>query len=295
MRQTENNWPALYFKGICMGIADLIPGVSGGTIAFIFGIYQQLLDALHSLGRETLPKLLTLQFRTALNQIHIRFLAVLGLGIATSLILFTRLMHYLLLNWSTYTWSFFFGLIAASVPSLSKRVQNPRAWQNVLLLLTGAGGSYWVMGLIPAQTPNALWFIALSGFIGITAMILPGISGSFILLVLGKYQFITGALKNPFEANHLAVIATFCAGAFLSLISISQLLALLYKKYPHRMTAFLTGLLLGSLKKVWPWKEGPHNLLPPMSPEVALAILIMALGVIAILAMDRLGKNARAL
>ena len=154
-----------------------------------------------------------------------------------------------------------------------------------------------------------LWFIAFSGFIGITALILPGISGSFLLLILGQYESVTGALKNPFKIEHIMIIVAFCIGAFLSLISVSRLLGTLFKRYPNSMISLLTGLLLGSLGKVWPWKEvtksivirgkekilETNNFFPEVSWEMVLAVIIIILGVISILLVDHFGKNARSL
>ena len=305
--RSRKEYGALYVKGVCMGIADLIPGVSGGTIALVSGIYRPLLDAIQSLNEKALFKLLTFQFKAACQEIHIRFIITLGLGILTSLFVFVRAMHYLLLHQAIFIWSFFFGLIVASIPSLGKRLENPYAWSNISIFLLGAMTAYLVMGLIPVETPESLWFISLSGFISITAMILPGISGSLLLLILGKYEFIISALKNPFQEDHLMSIGAFCIGASLALISISRFLGHLFKKYPALMTAFLTGLLLGSLRKVWPWKNVVKNVIiggkervlrsenffPEMTFEVFLGMFMMALGITVILAIDHVNKRNR--
>lgn len=305
-RSRQEYW-SLYCKGICMGIADLIPGVSGGTIALISGIYQQFLNAIQSLNQNALTKLLTLRFKEAFQEIHIRFIVILGLGILTAIFLLARVIHYLLVHQAILTWSFFFGLIAASIPALAKRVEDPCSWRNLTSFIAGTVSAYVVMGLIPVETPEALWFIGLAGFISITAMILPGISGSFLLLILGKYEFITSALKNPFQIDHLIALGAFCVGALLSLISISRLLGHLFNKYPHLITAFLTGLLLGSLRKIWPWKNvvesvvirgkekvlQVENFFPEITPEVALGTVIMAFGVIIILIMEHLNESQR--
>ena len=190
---------------------------------------------------------------------------------------------------------------------MAKRLENPYAWSNISIFLLGAMTAYFVMGLIPVETPNALWFIGFSGFLSITAMILPGISGSFLLLILGKYEFITSALKNPFHEDNLMSLGAFSMGAALSLVSVSRLFGHLFKKYPALTIAFLTGLLLGSLRKVWPWKNvvesvvirGKERILqseiffPEMTFEVFLGMLMMALGIAVILCIDHAHRGSR--
>ena len=298
--QSRGEYLALYAKGVCMGVADLIPGVSGGTIALIAGIYQQLLDAIQSLNRNVFNQIICCRLKEACREMHLRFMLTLGLGVVTAIIAFAKLMHYLLLHQAHYTWSFFFGLVAASILILSRRIEVPYSLVNIASFSSGAVITYLALGWVPVSTPDNLWFIGFCGFIGITAMILPGISGSLLLLMLGKYEFIIQSLTNPFQVQNLIVIATFSTGAFLSLISVSRLLGYLLKRYPDLMTAFLTGLLLGSLRKIWPWKEvaqslvirgrerviQAHNLLPEMSSEVVLAIGVMASGAAAIILIE---------
>ena len=272
---------------MAMGVADLIPGVSGGTIAFISGIYDQLLQALR-------PE--------KLSKANVCFLGTLGLGIGTSIVLFSRLVHHLLAHYAIFTWSFFFGLIAASVVLLLRDTVAPLRALKVSSLLLGIVGGFFITGLVPVETPESLWFIALTGFVAISAMILPGLSGSFLLLILGKYELILSVLKNPFKGNHLVVMACFAAGCILGLLTLSRVLSSLLKKYPMAMVSFLAGLLIGSLRKIWPWKEvvetmivggkekviQTQNILPPLSSEVVYAFLWAVIGVVAILLIDYL-------
>ncbi len=253
--RTKRQYLTLYIKALAMGIADVIPGVSGGTIAFITGIYEDLLNAIASLRKESLTELFKGNIDRALAILHLRFLFTLIFGVLTSILIFSRLMHFLITEYAIYTWSFFFGLILASIPMLSKKTSNYLESKNIGSFLIGTVFAFFVVGMIPVETPQGLWFIFICGFIGITAMILPGISGSFLLLILGKYEFITAAVKNPLAEGSFVIIAAFALGALTSLLSISKGLAYLYRKYTDVTISFLSGVLLGSLRKIWPWKE----------------------------------------
>ena len=248
----------LALKGFCMGGADVIPGVSGGTIALIAGIYEKLLAAIKSFDAVFIKKLLSFKLKEALSHIHLRFLIALFFGIATAILSLARLMNYLLKFHPEPTYSLFYGLIGASVYVIGKSFK----WRlpEVVSIVCGLVLAYFLVGLIPVSTPNELWFIFLSGVIGICAMILPGISGAFILLILGKYEFITGTLKAPFSANevtgvnNLVIIAVFCLGCLVGLVGFSRFLNWLLSKWRTMTLAFLTGLMAGSMRKIWPWK-----------------------------------------
>jgi len=244
----------LSLKGLCMGTADIIPGVSGGTMALITGIYPQLLQAIRSVDTQLALRLLKFDIKGALATLHLRFLLALFLGIGFAIISLARLMNYLLHAHPVYIWSLFFGLIVASVIVVSRYVSR---WSP------GAGGCFCAGGLlawlivnaVPVSTPETAGFIFFSGMIAICAMILPGISGAFILLILGKYEFITGCLKNPFLAENFITIVIFCAGCFIGLVGFSRVLNALLNRYYNLTIAFLTGLMAGSLPRIWPWKE----------------------------------------
>lgn len=308
--RTPGEAAVLAAKGVCMGTADIIPGVSGGTIALIAGIYKDLLAAIKSVDAKAIRRLVSLDLAGAMERVHLRFLIVLLSGIGTAILLLSRLMNYLLKYHPEPTFSLFFGLILASVYILGKRV----TWRipEALSILLGSWAGYYLVGLIPVSTPNQLWFIFLSGVAGICAMILPGISGAFILLVLGKYEFITGTLKAPFSANeatgvnNLLIIIVFCSGCAAGLAFMSRFLNWLLAKWYFPTLAFLTGLMGGSLRKIWPWKGEPvieisggkehivsqGNILPQSFDSVfVLCILLMVLGAVAIVVLDRLSEK----
>ncbi|MCG8474412.1 MAG: DUF368 domain-containing protein [Cytophagales bacterium] len=244
------NYILLFLKGIAMGSADAVPGVSGGTIALLTGIYERLLGAIQSISPATLRLLLQGKFRKFWKKVDGTFLIVLLTGIALSLLSFARLITKLLISHPIHIWSFFFGLILISSYLVGKRIKH---WNILTILTLGAGAAiaYGITVLTPAQTPEAGWFIFLSGAIAVCAMILPGISGSFILLMLGKYHFMMEALK----AFDLKFILIFMAGAVTGLLSFSRLIHWMLKHFHDLTIGLLTGFMIGSLNKVWPWKE----------------------------------------
>lgn len=246
----NTRYPIITLKGIAMGAADVVPGVSGGTIAFIAGIYEELLQSIKSIDLKALKLLFTGQFRAFWAKINGNFLLALVLGIVISIFSLARLMTWLLETHPIPLWSFFFGLIVASTLLVARDVQRWNA-KTVVGALAGAVAAYMITALSPASTPDTWWFIVLSGAIAICAMILPGISGSFILLLLGKYEFIMAAVG---ELN-IEVILLFAVGAVSGIISFSHLLTWLLKSYRDVTIAVLTGFMFGSLNKIWPWKQ----------------------------------------
>jgi putative membrane protein len=294
----------LSLKGLCMGSADVIPGVSGGTIALITGIYEDLIGALKSVDATMVKKVLAFDLKGALACVHIRFLVSLFVGIGIAIISLARLMNFLLNHYPVFTWSLFFGLIAASILVVSRQVATwgPRTG---ISLVVGTIVAAFIVNLIPVTTPETLGFILLCGIIAICAMILPGISGAFILLILGKYEFITGTLKNPFLPQNLMTIIVFCLGCMIGLLSFSRLLNYFLINYRRSTMAFLTGLMVGSMPKIWPWKEiletqiiwgNPHviwgsNIMPrTMNTEVLIALGLGIIGFIAVLVIERLAR-----
>ena len=237
-------------KGIAMGAADVVPGVSGGTIAFITGIYDDLLEALKNAGGPAWLELKKGGIPAFWTSIKGTFLSFLFGGIAISIVSLAKLIHFLLNTYPLLVWSFFFGLILASAWLVAKSVDK---WslKNIISLLLGAVIAYLITLGTPAETPEGSLYIFGAGAIAICAMILPGISGSFILLLLGKYEFILSAVKS----FNLQVIALFGAGCVIGLLSFSSLLSFLLKKYHGVTVSILTGFMLGALNKVWPWKQ----------------------------------------
>ena len=296
---------SLAVKGICMGSADVIPGVSGGTIALITGIYEDLIAALGSLDIKMVRKLLNFDIKGAIADIHIRFLLTLFSGIIIAVISLAQLMNYLLHHHPVPIWSLFFGLIVASILVVGKQVTD---WLGKagICFIAGILAAAVIVNLIPIQTPESLWFILLCGIVAICAMILPGISGAFILLILGKYEFITATLKNPFLAQNIIVILVFCLVCVIGLVGFSRVLNYLLAKFHNLTLAFLAGLITGSLMKIWPWKQvletqvirGKAHVIwgRPIMPdtfdgEVFLAITLMIVGFLAILVIERWAKS----
>ena len=240
----------LALKGCAMGMADVVPGVSGGTIAFISGIYEELLDSIRSVDATALRLLLRFRLAEFWRHINGRFLLPVLLGIAVAIFSLARLMTYMLTNHPIAIWSFFFGLIVASALLVARQIGRWE-WRTVLAFAVGAAAAWWITVATPAETPDDWWFVMLSGAIAICAMILPGISGAFILLLLGKYQYIMHAV-GEFD---IPVIAVFVIGAAAGIISFSHLLSWLLKHWHDVTVAVLMGFMVGSLNKVWPWKE----------------------------------------
>lgn len=240
----------LALKGCAMGMADVVPGVSGGTIAFISGIYEELIDSIRSVDAAAVKMLVRLRFGDFWRHINGRFLLPVLLGIGTAIFSLARLMTYLLAAHPIAVWSFFFGLIIASAILVSKQITKWDA-RTVAALVAGVAAAWWITVATPSETPDTWWFVMLSGAIAICAMILPGISGAFILLLLGKYQYIMHAVGTL----DIPVILVFAAGAVMGIISFSHLLAWLLRHWHDVTVAVLMGFMLGSLNKVWPWKE----------------------------------------
>jgi len=240
----------LYLKGMAMGCADVVPGVSGGTIAFITGIYTELLDSIKSVDLKALQVLFRKGPKAAWQHINGTFLVVLLAGILTAILTLAKLIHYLLDNHATLVWSFFFGLILASAWHMAKQLKSwsPDRW---LSLAAGVVVAAWISMAGPAEIEASYMNIFMAGSIAICAMILPGISGSFILLLMGIYAPVLAAVKGL----QIDIILLFGAGAALGLLLFSRLLSWLLHHYQELMFALLTGFMLGALTKVWPWKE----------------------------------------
>lgn len=239
----------LALKGCAMGMADVVPGVSGGTIAFISGIYEELLDSIRRVNLTAVKLLLKGRFGEFWRHINGGFLLPVLLGIGVAIFSLARLMTYLLDHHPIAIWSFFFGLIIASALLVAQQIGRWR-WPTLLSFAIGAAVAWWITVASPTQTPDAWWFILLAGAIAICAMILPGISGAFILLLLGKYKFIMEAVGDL----NIPVIAVFAVGALAGIIAFSHLLTWLLRHWHDMTVATLMGFMVGSLNKVWPWK-----------------------------------------
>ena len=243
---------------MAMGMAEVVPGVSGGTIAFITGIYEELLNTIKGV---TPGKLLIWKeegLKAFWQSINGNFILFLLIGMATGLVLGVFTIAKMLNTYPVLVWSFFFGLILASVLYVGRQIKK---WGivEVALLVLSAGLSYYITIAAPSQGPQELWFVFISGFIAICALMLPGVSGSFLLLLLGMYQYIVTdnvkALLSDFNTSSLTVVIVFGLGCLAGLLSFSRVLSWTFKKFEYPTLAALTGFLLGSLNKVWPWKH----------------------------------------
>lgn len=239
----------LYLKGIAMGAADVVPGVSGGTIAFISGIYGQLLDALAKMP-QGIVLLLKGRVREAWALVHANFLLVLLAGILTSILTLARLIVWLLEHQAIPLWSFFFGLILISCWVVGREIKR---WSLTVLLAfaVGALAAWYITVAAPLNWGQDYLSLFFAGAIAICAMILPGISGSFLLLLMGLYHFVLGAVKNL----ELGVIAVFALGCAFGLLGFARILRFALQRFHDVTLALLTGVMLGSLNKVWPWKQ----------------------------------------
>lgn len=277
-------------RGFCMGAADVVPGVSGGTMAFILGIYDELLGAIHAVNVSLARRLVQLRWREALAEFPWRFLMALGMGIGLAIVILARPLSHALETHPSLVWAFFFGLVLASVVVVRKRVSR---WTPITIGLAGVSvvGAYILVGLTPTETPNDAWFIFLSGAIAICAMILPGISGSFILVLLGKYKYVLGAVTRA----DVLTLAIFAAGCAVGIVAFARVLRWLLRRYHDPTVAVLAGFMLGSLRKVWPWKDAldaQANALPQaFTSDVALALALMVAGAALVIAIDLIASR----
>ena len=249
IKRRLSDFGVLLLKGMGMGAADVVPGVSGGTIAFITGIYEELVHSIKNINYRTISTLWKEGLPAFWKAVNGNFLLVLVGGILISVLTLARIIEYLLVNHPILIWSFFFGLIIGSAIFVARSIEK---WNigTFISLLAGIAIAWIITSFTPAETTEAYWFIFLSGALAICAMILPGISGSFILLLLGKYQFILSALNE----GRISIIAVLLTGALTGIIAFSHLLSWLLEKFHHLTIALLAGFMIGSLNKIWPWK-----------------------------------------
>ena len=276
----------LAFKGFLMGVADIIPGVSGGTIAFITGIYEDWINAIKSVDFHFGKLLMTGKLKEAFRYVQWEFLFSLCLGIASAILLLSHLLDWLLTYKLEEVYSVFFGLILMTVPILFTKIER-KSLLNLMILFLSSFFAAYVFMMVPVNTPEVWWFVMLSGALAICAMILPGISGAFILVLLGKYQFVLRAI-HQFD---LLVIFIFGLGVVLGVLLFVRLLSWCLRRYHNLSFSLLTGLVIGSLFKIWPWKyieetgglEGKViNVLPDYSSKafyICLFLMVLGAGV----------------
>ncbi len=301
--RNAGNYTGLLIKGLTMGATDIIPGVSGGTIAFITGIYEELISSIKSIDLNALKLLFSFKLKEFWKHINGNFLITVATGILIGIFSLSHLIEYLLLNHPVNIWSFFFGLILASAVFIFKNYLKAKR-QLILSLISGIVIAYWITSISPAETSNAYWFIFVSGVIAICAMILPGISGSFILLLLGKYQFILNAVNEL----KIDILAVFILGALIGIISFSNLLSWLLKRFHDVTIILLAGFMLGSLNKIWPWKEVTAtytdkyghikplteiNVFPESLNSFLMAMIFAVLGIAVVIIIEYISKSLK--
>ena len=294
----------LLFTGITMGAADVVPGVSGGTMAFIMGVYQELIDGIKSFDLELARMLVRGDVRGAMGHVPWKFLAVLVTGILMSVLTLAHAVSWLLDEHQELLYAVFFGMVVASIVTVSARVRwTPRAFVG---LVVGTAVAWWVVGLVPVDMPNGPLVLFLSGTVAISAMILPGISGSFILLILGQYAYVIGAIKGL----EILVLLPFALGCGLGLMGFSRVLSWLFEHFEQLTVTLLVGFMLGSLRKIWPFKVtletmvDRHGEVVPLVQENVLpnvgnaatwiALGLAIVGFVLIMAIDRLRARLEA-
>jgi putative membrane protein len=248
-QNSKRNYVFLGLKGMAMGAADVVPGVSGGTIAFITGIYEELISSINGINLGVLKTWKKEGFRAAWKQLNGTFLAVLFGGIAISILSLVKVVTYFLEVHPVLIWSFFFGLIVASSWLIGKAIKK---WniRVIITLIIGGVIAAWISSIQTVAHVDAQWYIFLSGAVAICAMILPGISGSFILVLMGSYHTVLEAVKEL----KIGTVLIFMAGCLVGILSFAKVLKFLFLRYKEITIALLTGFMIGSLIKVWPWK-----------------------------------------
>ena len=322
MRKLFPDYLIITLKGLAMGAADVVPGVSGGTIAFISGIYQELIDSINNVNLSVLKTLKNEGLKAAWKQVNGSFLLALLSGIGISILTFSKVITHLLETQPILVWSFFFGLIIASITLIWKEITS---WKlvDILFLLIGIIVSYYITIARPVSSPDSYWYLFLSGFIAIIAMILPGISGAFILLLMGSYETVIGTINTFREglttANSeiltqaLLKLGVFALGCIIGLKSFSKVLHWMFAHHKNTTLTLLVGFMVGSLNKVWPWKQvletriNSHGEVVPYidksnlpqnsegETQIAMAIVLAILGFFVIFGMEKmaskLGRN----
>ncbi len=237
-------------KGMGMGIAEIVPGVSGGTIAFVAGIYEEFISSINNVNLKTFKVLKQDGFKAFWQALNGNFLVALFLGMGISIVSFSALIKWLLEHHPIPVWSFFFGIVLASVIFVAKGIEK---WNitTIVIFIIGAVSAYFITTLPPSSNTDSLAFLFLSGAIAVCAMILPGISGAFILVLLGSYETVLGAVGE----KDFKVLLTVALGCVFGLLSFAKVLKWMFTKYRDITLALLTGFILGSLNKIWPWKK----------------------------------------
>ena len=306
--RSKGGYAGVAAKGLLMGAADAVPGVSGGTIAFITGIYEELIFSLKQCGVSALRMLFQDGLKATWEHINGGFLLALFSGIIISILTLSRVVLYLLTNHPILLWSFFFGLILAAVWSLIRHIEK---WEIAVVttFLIGTVSAFFITTITPTTIETSPFIVFLSGMIAICAMILPGISGSFILLLLGMYAPMLIAVKEL----QFATLCIFASGCVVGLLSFSHVLTWMFKHYKTMTLALLGGFMLGSLNKVWPWKQSIESVIDRHGKEIPLvqnnilphtfetlhtqpsymwyAMMLMIVGMLMVIAIEKIGQK----
>lgn len=297
------DYAIITLKGMAMGAADVVPGVSGGTIAFISGIYEELISSINTIELGLWKTLRTAGFKPFWKQLNGNFLVALFAGIFISVLSLAKFLSWLLENEPILLWSFFFGLVLASIFLVGKEIKK---WNlvSIAVLILGAGIAYFITTLPPSENVDSLPYLFLSGALAVCAMILPGISGAFILVLLGSYKTILDGVHE----RDIQLVAVVAFGAVFGLLSFARLLKWMFNNYKNTTLALLTGFILGSLNKIWPWKKvleskifgdkiitiDAQNILPHQfdgNPQLLPAILLAILGFSLIFMLERIASK----
>lgn len=301
---------ANFLKGFAMGVANVIPGVSGGTIALLTGIFERLINALKSFDVEAVRLLLKFKFREFARHVDFGFLLSVFLGVGVSIISVAKLLEFLFQSYPVYVWSFFFGLILVSVWFVGKSIGKIDVAAAVSFVV-GAAVAFGLSVMNPATENTAFWYLIICGAVAVCSMILPGLSGSFVLILMGNYQLIMIYAVSHFD---MGIIVPVAIGVVVGLLAFSHFLSWLLSRYARQTMAVLTGFIFGSLGTIWPWKN-PVYLMQDgaevlkngkpiiqsyemyfpqeFSAEVAIAILLMIAGMAALWALERSSEKAK--
>ncbi len=287
-------------KGALMGAANVIPGVSGGTMALLTGIFERLINAIKSFDLHALKLLSTFQFKPLFRHIDFPFLSAIGIGAIASILTFARLLEYLFEHQALHVWAFFCGLILASVYFVGKKIER-RSKSVIALFLLGTAMAASIAFLEPASENASTPYLLACGAIAMCSMILPGLSGSYVLLLMGNYQLVMIKSISTFD---LSVLIPVGIGAIIGLLAFARLLAWIFEKFHDQTIALLTGFIFGSLCILWPWKTeitesfgekikvvGYSYALPEFNSQTAIAVLIMGVGIVAIALIETLASR----
>ncbi len=275
----KTNFIGTIIRGMAMGMAEAVPGVSGGTIAFISGIYQRLIDVIRNFGPDMFKSFVEEGVPKTFQKYDLYFLSILLGGMLVGLIIGVFGVHYFLEKYPPVVWAFFFGLILASVYYLYSEIRNKNVW-SFLFFVVGAAVSLWIITLNPTTSSTNLAYVFLSGFVAISALMLPGVRGSYILLLMGMYVTVTGEFRkllSHWNSDSFVFLLVFAMGCLLGVMTLSRLLSYLFKTYRNQTISVLTGIVFGSLPKIWPW-QNPVTVIDTESGEKLPYNLKMPLG-----------------